>query len=95
MADISAASVPRPQLVFRVGVTVARTVAPEVVSRLRPVVADVQDLVARKWRSLPKTLLAKAVYSAARDGAVPFTSRLLSPLAEGSDRLVAMCAPRG
>jgi len=48
MADISAASVPRPQLVFRVGVTVARTVAPEVVSRLRPVVADVQDLVARK-----------------------------------------------
>lgn len=89
MADISAVSVPRPRLAFRVGVTGARALAPNVVGRLRPLVADVLSLIAREMTRFAENPVAKPVYSAAAAGPVPSTLRLLSPLAEGSDRLVA------
>jgi hypothetical protein len=90
MAEIPAASVSRrPPLAFRVGVTGARALAPEIADRLRPAVAEILGLVARQMAKLADDPLAKPVYSTDPAGAAPFTLRLLSPLAEGSDRLVA------
>jgi hypothetical protein len=89
MADISAVTVPRPRLAFRVGVTGARALAPNVVGRLRPLVANVLSLIAKEMTRFAENPVAKPVYSVAAAGPVPSTLRLLSPLAEGSDRLVA------
>jgi hypothetical protein len=90
MTEIPAASVSRrPPLAFRVGVTGARALAPEIADRLRPAVAEILGLVAGQMTKLADDPVAKPVYSAAAAGAAPFTLRLLSPLAEGSDRLVA------
>src|SRR5580704_15155699 len=90
MAEIPAASVSRrPPLAFRVGVTGARALPPETADRLRPAVAEILGLVTRQMTKLADDPVAKPVYAPAAAGAAPFTLRLLSPLAEGSDRLVA------
>jgi hypothetical protein len=90
MAEIPAASVSRrPPLAFRVGVTGARALAPEIADRLRPEVSEILGLIAGQMAKLADDPVAKPVYSGAAAGPAPFTLRLLSPLAEGSDRLVA------
>ena len=90
MADIAAASVSRrPRLAFRVGVTGTRALGPDAAGRVRPAVAEILDLIAKQISRLADDPLARPVYAAPAAGATPFTLRLLSPLAEGSDRLVA------
>lgn len=89
MADIAAAAVSRsPMLAFRVGVTGTRALGPDGADLLRPAVAEVLDLIRRQLATLADDPLARQVYTAAAGGTVCML-RLLSPLAEGSDRLVA------
>ncbi len=84
MPQAPVAAVPRPPLAFRVGVTGSRHLFPDALDRLRPAVKDLLALVASKLNELAKDPLAQAVYA---PGA-PLL-RLVSPLAEGADRLVA------
>ncbi len=90
MADVAAASVSRrPRLAFRVGVTGTRALGPDAADRVRPAVAEILNLIAKQIAKLADDPLARPVYAAPAAGPAPFTLRLLSPLAEGSDRLVA------
>jgi hypothetical protein len=78
MADISAVSVSRPPLALRVGVTGARALAPDIVDRLRPLVADILNLIAKEMTQLAENQVAKPVYWTVAAGAAPFTLRLLT-----------------
>lgn len=82
----------RPTLVLRVGVTGTRRISPERIPTLRSQIEDVLRLVRKQLVGLSANPRAKTVY--ATDGAaqVPFALRMISPLAEGTDRLVAEVA---
>ncbi len=82
---MSATTTGRPPLVFRAGISGKRGIAPEHEERIRRRVAEVLGLIRSEVTRLAQTAEAKAAY---RDAAAPLF-RLLSPLAEGADRLVA------
>ena len=84
MPDTPVAAVPRPPLAFRVGVTGSRQLFPDALDRLRPAVADILEFIARELAALADDPQAKQVHEAG----APIL-RLVSPLAEGADRLVA------
>jgi hypothetical protein len=89
MSDTPTSAIPRPPLAFRVGVTGARNLEPSAMERLRPAVAQILGLVARELTRLADDPEAQRAYRRACPGAPPVKLRLVSPLAEGSDRLVA------
>ncbi len=84
MPDASVSTVPHPPLAFRIGITGARNLSSEALETLRPTVADILALVARELEKLADDPRAKAVY-----GPGAPSLRLVSPLADGADRLVA------
>jgi hypothetical protein len=89
MPDASTAIVPRPPLAFRVGVTGARVLDAAAIDRLRPAVRQILDLAARELMRHADDPAARRAYEPAPSGAPLTTLRLVSPLAEGSERLVA------
>jgi hypothetical protein len=84
MADPHAATPPRPCVALRVGVTGARELSPDSVSKIRKDVADILRSVASKARGVARENEAIDFY-----GPQPPTLRVLSPLAAGADRVVA------
>jgi hypothetical protein len=84
MTDARFDAVSRPPLAIRVGVTGARNLTAAQTDALRPAVADILAAIARESARLAANPRAAAVYAPA-----PPALRLLSPLAEGADRLVA------
>lgn len=79
---------PRPGIAWRVGVTGSRTLAPDTIEALRAATTRVLALVHAEITALARSDAAAAVYDTTR----PVACRLLSPLAEGADRLVAESA---
>ena len=88
MATASDPVVTRPPLAFRIGVTGARHLSPDVVERLRTAAADILSKVKSELFRLADDERAKTVYGPSPSGA-PAYLRLVSPLAEGADRIVA------
>jgi hypothetical protein len=86
MAEASPHFVPRPPIAFRVGVAGKGSLSPDDVDRLRPEVAEVLALIADQVATLSNGNL---LYSSNPSQAGQSGLLLLSPLAEGSDRLVA------
>jgi hypothetical protein len=84
MADESISNPPRPPLALRVGVTGARALTPEAVKGLRPLVVDALVYIKQETQRLGADPRAAAAYAPEAP-----VLRLLSPLAEGADRLVA------
>lgn len=82
----------RPLLAFRVGITGRRKLPAEHEAPLRARVADVLRLVRQELTLLAAQPAALAVYRREADGTVQPRLRLLSPLAEGADRLAAEAA---
>jgi len=89
MSGTPASVIPHPPLAFRLGVTGTRSLDPGAMARLRPEVAQILGLIARELAQLADDPEAQRVYERAGPGAPPVKLRLVSPLAEGSDRLVA------
>lgn len=89
MADASVPFIPRAPLALRVGVTGTRHLTPDAAEALRPAVADILAALARETARLAEDARTQGVY--AEGGPV---LRLLSPLAEGGDRLVAEEGPK-
>ena len=89
MSDTPASVIPHPPLAFRLGVTGTRVLDPGAMERLRPAVAQILGLIARELTRLADDPEAQLVYARAGAGTPPVKLRLVSPLAEGSDRLVA------
>lgn len=87
MSDTPVPAVPRPPLAFRVGVTGALALDPEAVKSIRPAVAQILNLISEELMRLAGQRKAQLAYAPAAAGAAAL--RLVSPLAEGSDRLVA------
>jgi hypothetical protein len=92
----------RPPLAFRVGVTGARKLPDGAEPRLRTAVSQVLTTIAQTLGRLAADPRAEAIYAAKEPSRSPVELRLVSPLAEGSDRLVAeealqagyaLCAP--
>ncbi|MGA8172406.1 MAG: hypothetical protein WB816_16460 [Methylocystis sp.] len=83
MTDASYSTPPRPELALRVGVTGARALTPEAIAAFRPLVADILDFIKQEILRLAADPRA-SVYA---PGAPAL--RMVSPLAEGADRLVA------
>ena len=79
----------RPHVFWRVGVTGHRDLSDSNVPNLRSAVARVLELVGNTVREAAAGEVAMATYAPAGSGP---TLRLLSPLAEGADRLVAKAA---
>lgn len=79
-------SLHRPHVSWRVGVTGHRDLSESTVPQLRSAVARILELVSTTVREVAAGEAATATY--APTGSVP-SLRLLSPLAEGADRLVA------
>ena len=78
--------VPRPPLAFRIGVSGAIDLSDAPAKILREQVKDLFALVTDELARLAGE--TAPFYSKAPDGAPPFVLRLVSPLAEGADRLV-------
>jgi hypothetical protein len=74
----------RPVLAFRIGVTGVRAIEDSAIAPLRQQIAAVLGLVKEQVEKLGAGPRAAALYAP-----VPARLRLLSPLAEGADRLVA------
>lgn len=74
---------------FRVGVTGIRKIDPEIDDRVRAETALVLALISEEVRKAAQTADSAAVYVKQADGSAACRLRLVSPLAEGSDRLVA------
>ena len=89
MPDTPNSVIPRPPLAFRLGVTGTRDLDSVAMGRLRPAVAQILGLIARELTRLADDPEAERVYERIGPGAPPVNLRLVSPLAEGSDRLVA------
>jgi hypothetical protein len=79
--------VPRPPLAFRVGVSGALDLSSAPVETLRRQIDAFFSLVATELTRLAKK--AAPYYDKPAAGQPPFSLRLISPLAEGADRLVA------
>ncbi len=79
--------IPRPTLSFRVGVTGTRVIDPAAEAALRERVADVLDLLRVRLAALAAEPGPAAFYAPG-----PPRLRVISPLAEGADRLVAEAA---
>ncbi len=87
---VDALAVTRPSLAFRVGVTGARDLSSEKLGSLRPAVTDFLALVARELTKLAEDPRARVAYDISPSGSgAQVELRLVSPLAEGADRLVA------
>lgn len=88
----AAAALPpaKPRLAWRVGVTGHRDFDAATIDALRPAVAEVLALVRRTLHELASTQAVADVHAPGADADL----RLLSPLAEGADRLVAAEALR-
>ena len=76
-------------LALRVGVSGGRILAAEAIPALRKAIGACLSVVREELSAFAATPAAKAVYRAATDGTVAFDLRVVSPLAEGADRLVA------
>ena len=92
----------RPPLAFRVGVTGARNLPAGAEPRLRAAVSQILTTIAQALGGLAADPRAEGVYAAKESSRSMVELRLVSPLAEGSDRLVAeeglqagyaLCAP--
>lgn len=81
--------VPRPELAFRVGVSGKRELDAATIEALRPVVRRLLTMVREEIARLAGGTEAKAVYAPGTDNPPHPALRILSPLAEGADRLVA------
>ncbi len=81
----------RPAPVFRVGITGARKPA-DGIARLRDRVQEVFDLIEGELAHLANQKDARDAYAPAADGKLRPRIVVLSPLAEGADRLVAEVA---
>jgi hypothetical protein len=86
MAEASTHYVPRPPIAFRVGVASKGSLSPNDVARIRPEVADVLTVIAGQVAALSKS---NFLYSSNPSQTGQSGLLLLSPLADGSDRLVA------
>jgi len=78
---------PRQPLAFRVGVSGALNLPPASVDLLRQRIKDFLSLIVAELSVLADE--SRQFYAAAPENAPPFSLRLVSPLAEGADRLVA------
>lgn len=79
----------KPSLAFRVGVTGTRQISLAAEGAVRTQIAQVLQLISREIGNLAQTQASQAVYIQQTDGARSGWLRLVSPLAEGSDRLAA------
>jgi hypothetical protein len=80
--------VPRPKLAFRVGVTGLRLLAPDEIEPLSHRVGAMLATIAQTIRDLAARKEALQTY----DSNAPLDLRLISPLAEGADRIAAEVA---
>jgi hypothetical protein len=78
----------KPPLAFRLGVTGAVDLSPDAVTALRETVAAILDAVHEECERLAKETWAAKVYATDANG-VQVQLKVLSPLAEGADRLAA------
>ncbi len=78
-----------PRLAFRVGVSGAAKLDEVAQERLRPEVAAILGQVRAELEALACDARAKAAYLTESDAALRPSLRIVSPLAEGADRLVA------
>ena len=83
------APVPRPPLVFRVGVAGVRSPCVDFPADLRSGVASILQLVGAESVRLAGAASVAAVYQHAPDGGAAVELRVISSLADGADRLVA------
>lgn len=84
MPNVAAACMPRPHVALRVGVTGAAALNPALLDRFRDQVADVLAKIKDEAGRNADTSEARRVYAPA----IP-ALRIVSPLGEGADRLVA------
>jgi len=87
----SSNAAPRPRLALRIGVTGARTLNAARLDELREKVREVLDLACREIKDLAQQEALAKFYADDARPAAP-VMRLLSPLARGTDRLVAKVA---
>jgi hypothetical protein len=94
MATAAGSDELRLQLALRVGVTGRRVLQPEAIAKVAAEIdaclAATRDELAR-IAALPAM---RAVYRASESGEIPFQMRIVSPLADGADRLVAVAGER-
>jgi xanthosine utilization system XapX-like protein len=76
-------------LALRVGVTGRRVLAPEAIAGLQEQIDSCLAATRDELARIAASPTARAVYRASETGDVPFRLRVVSPLAEGADRLVA------
>jgi hypothetical protein len=76
-------------LAFRVGITGTRNVHPSAEEPIRAQISQVLELISQEITKLAETPASQAVYRQQTDDERTLRLRLVSPLAEGSDRLVA------
>ena len=89
MTATNAASDLKLPLALRVGVTGRRELAAGAIPALSAAIDACLGAARDELSAFAATPAARAVYRAASDGTVPFTLRVVSPLAEGADRLFA------
>jgi len=78
----------KPSLAFRIGVTGTRQISAAAEAAVRTQIARVLQLISAEIGNLVRTPESRAVYMQQADGGSGWL-RLVSPLAEGSDRLAA------
>ncbi|HEY3792922.1 MAG TPA: hypothetical protein VGM09_13900 [Bradyrhizobium sp.] len=76
-------------LAFRVGVTGTREIRPDAERVVRAELSQVLELISGEIGKLARNPASQAVYARQSDGSRSGRLRLVSPLAEGSDRLAA------
>ena len=79
-------ALPRPALAFRIGVTGSRRLDPDQLTIFRKAVADILALAKNEITGLAEDPAAQSAYL---DASPSKLLRVISPLAEGADRLVA------
>jgi hypothetical protein len=87
MLSISGTFIPRPELAFRVGITGARNLAGDALPRLTAQLDELLTFLQGQLRQFAARMAESGLYAEAAP-----RMRLLSPLAEGADRLAAQRA---
>ena len=84
--------VPRPGLSFRVGVSGARKIEDGVLPLIKKQLNGILTTIRREFQDACVSPAARAVYAIAKNGDVDGRLSLVSPLADGADRLAAEVA---
>src|SRR4051812_42196102 len=95
VAEPHARRPPRPVLAVRVGVTGSRrldALPDDARAAIRHRIAEVLDAVREEVAAVAASAEARRVYGTGPDGSVTTWLRILSPLADGADRMVAEVA---